>query len=788
MYLFGSMLIICGIVAAALASVSYALVPRGNVAALHYGRLGTRVALGAALAVVALIVYLFLTRHYEIKYVYDYSSADLEFGFRVAAMWAGQPGSFVIWALWGLVAAQFLIRRTRHNEPYVLSIFMLLQASLLVFMLIRNPFIPYTDPATGAATVPPDGKGLNELLHNPWMIIHPPILFSGYALLAVPFAFALGGLWRRDYDGWARAALPWTLAGWSALGLALLLGGYWAYETLGWGGYWGWDPVENSALVPWLTATALIHAMLAQRTHGGLRRGTFALAILTYTLVFYATFLTRSGVLSSFSVHSFVEEGLKQVMTTALGVIALGGGAFLVWRWRDIPTRPLSERLLSRDSFFVLLILLLLVIATVIGVGTSMPVISAIPGVGHALQAFFGSAYPLDLGNAIDPNAPAFTDGRFGLTGQFYSGTVPLFGLFLLTLLTVGPLLGWRGTNVRHLLRTLRWPAVAAVAVTCGALLLGARDALSLGYLSLGAFAAATNLVMIRRTLKSGWLRIGGYMAHMGLAVLLAGVVGSVAYATPDQKIVVPEGETITAYGYGFTFNGQRTTPEGKDLLDFTVARDGEAFHATPLLYFNPRMGATMATPSIKSELLRDLYISPAEYQPPTDHNAASFVKDDQHAIGPYNITFLGFEANQAHQGSAEVGAKLKVVYQGQETLLTPKVKLTANESDPAKAFQDLPATLPGGQTIALENFDPVQRAAIIRVNGLNLPIDPAKAVVTISTKPGIILVWLGVLIGVTGGLIAMLRRTLEGRGQLGGQRVRLPRGLGGLARFVGSE
>ena len=156
---------------------------------------------------------------------------------------------------------------------------------------------------------PPDGKGLNELLHNPWMVIHPPILFVGYALLAVPFAFALAGLWRRDYDGWARQALPWTLAGWSFLGLALLLGGYWAYETLGWGGYWGWDPVENSALVPWLTATALLHALLVQRTSGGFRRASFALAILTYLLVFYATFLTRTGVLSSFSVHSFVEEG-----------------------------------------------------------------------------------------------------------------------------------------------------------------------------------------------------------------------------------------------------------------------------------------------------------------------------------------------------------------------------------------------------------------------------------------------------------------------------------------------
>lgn len=242
MYLLGTILIICGIAAAAVASTSYALVTRGNVAALAYGRIGTRATFGMVLAIVALIVYAFLARRYDIQYVYDYSSADLEFGFRMAAMWAGQPGSFVVWALWGLLAAQLLIRRTRHNEPYVLSVLMLLQAALLVFMLVRNPFVPYTDPSTGAAAAPADGKGLNELLHNPWMIIHPPILFVGYALMAVPFAFAIAGLWRRDYDGWARAALPWALAAWAFLGLALLLGGYWAYETLNWGGYWGLPP------------------------------------------------------------------------------------------------------------------------------------------------------------------------------------------------------------------------------------------------------------------------------------------------------------------------------------------------------------------------------------------------------------------------------------------------------------------------------------------------------------------------------------------------------------------
>ncbi len=189
-------------------------------------------------------------------------------------------------------------------------------------------------------------------------------------------------------------------------------------------------------------------------------------------------------------------------------------------------------------------------------------------------------------------------------------------------------------------------------------------------------------------------------------------------------------------------------------------------------------MGATVATPSIKGDLLQDLYISPAEYMPQTDMNAADFVTNDQREIGPYTITFLGFDASQAHEGEAEVGARLKVLYEGQETLLTPKVKLTANVSDPAQAFQDLPATLPGGHTISLVNFEPVQRKAFVRVEGLNLPVDPAKAVVTVSIKPGIKLVWLGVIIGVLGGLIAMLRRALDGR--LPGQRrARLPRGLG---------
>ena len=770
MYLLGTLIILVGIAAALLAASSYALVTRGNVAALSYGRVGTRVALGTVLAVIALLAYVFVTERYDIDYVYNYSSRELEFAFRVAALWAGQPGSFVIWALWGLVAAQLLVRRSHQNEPYVMSILMFIQAGLLLFMLIRNPFVPYME--NGVAVFPADGKGLNPTLHNPWMIIHPPILFVGYALMAVPFAWAIAGLWRRDYDGWIKGALPWALAAWSFLGLALLLGGYWAYETLGWGGYWGWDPVENSALVPWLTCTALIHGMLVQRSGGGLRRTNFFMAILTYSLVFYASFLTRTGVLSSFSVHSFVAEGLKTIMTVALAIVALGGLAFLLARWRDIPTKPLSEKLLSRESFIVLSTLCLGVIATVILVGTSMPIISGVPVIGQSLQQLLGSLFKLDDGTVYGgANATPFQDGRFGLVGSFYTTTVPPLGLILTVLLIIGPLLGWRDSNVRTMVKALRLPGIVAVLAVCGAIGLVAWSGrelqpISLAYVGLVVFAAGTNIVLIMRTLRSGFLRIGGYLAHVGFAVLLVGVVGSAAYGTKDQTIVMPTGQKVSALGYDYMFNGWTQTDDGKGKMNITVEQGGKTvFTAEPQLYHNDKMGATMATPSIRSEFFRDLYISPVEWQPARDQNKAILAPNESQSIGPYKLTFIGFDANQAHADTdARVGGKLQVEYKGTVSDVTPSITLVPGETDPAKAIKPLPVTLPGDKQLFLENFDPIGRKAIFRIDGLNLPVDPQTGVVTVSIKPGIFLVWSGVIIGVLGGVLAIIRRTLEGR------------------------
>ncbi|GAB4119080.1 MAG: cytochrome c biogenesis protein CcsA [Roseiflexaceae bacterium] len=785
MYLLGTMLIVAAIAAGAMATISYGLVPRGNIAALNYGRFATRATLVLVLLVVLLLNYLFVAQRYDIDYVYNYSSIELEPHFRVAAVWAGQPGSFVIWVLWGVIAAQFLINRTRNNEPYVVGVFMLIQTALLVCMLIRNPFVPHLD-ASGMPFTPTDGKGLNPTLHNMWMLIHPPILFVGFALMAAPFAFAIAGLLRRDYDGWVNSAIPWTLAAWAFLGLALLLGGYWAYETLGWGGYWGWDPVENSSLVPWLTATALLHSLLVQRSGGGLRRTNFALAIATYVLVFYSTFLTRSGVLSNFSVHSFVEEGLKGVMIGYLASITAIGFGVLAWRWRDIPGRPLSEKLLSRDSFFVLGVIALLVIAGVVALGTSMPVISAIPGVGTSLQQTLGNYFTLDDGTTYNssPEAQPFADGRFGLVGSFYSTTVPPLGLIVVTLMIVGPLLGWRDTNARNLLRTLRIPAAIAVVASCFGLVIGARDPLPIAYVGLCAFALGTNIMMIIRTIRGGFLRIGGYMAHVGLMLFMVGAVASTLYATPEERILIPEGgEVVSVYGYDFTFNGWNMQPDGRGVLDLTVSHEGQTWQALPQLYFNNRMGATMATPAIRSELLRDIYISPAEYQPPLDRNVTDLVVGDTKELGPYTFTFLGFEVPEAHDaGSADVGARVLVSYNGGEAKeIVPTITLLADATNPEEAIKDNPVALDGGHSASLAAFDPVERRVIIRVNNLGLPIDPAKAVVTVSVKPGVVLVWTGVIVGVLGGVIAIARRSLEGRSLPSGHSMPLPRTIFGI-------
>ncbi|HEY9422599.1 MAG TPA: cytochrome c biogenesis protein CcsA, partial [Thermoanaerobaculia bacterium] len=339
LYLPGALTIWCALLFSFASLYGYARVHAGDAGSLLFARRAYGFfAFSIVLASVVLGL-LLMMRDFRIEYVYQYSGLDLPAHYQFAAFWAGQKGSFLIWLFWGAVIGLLVRRTAGRQEPMVMGVYTLTLMSLLLILVRENPFVML-------AQTPIDGAGLNPLLQDDWMVIHPPIMFIGYASAAIPFAFAMASLLRRDYDGWAARAFPWALSGFLVLGTAILMGGYWAYKTLGWGGYWGWDPVENASLIPWIFGTVLIHGLYLERTQGRYRRANYLFSLLTYVSVLYGTFLTRSGVLADFSVHSFVDLGIAGPLTLILGFFLLFGLYLLVTRWREIPTAP------NEDPFF----------------------------------------------------------------------------------------------------------------------------------------------------------------------------------------------------------------------------------------------------------------------------------------------------------------------------------------------------------------------------------------------------------------------------------------------------
>jgi cytochrome c-type biogenesis protein CcmF len=406
-----------------------------------------------------------------------------------------------------------------------------------------------------------------------------------------------------------------------------------------------------------------------------------------------------------------------------------------------------------------------------------------------------GAVFQLDDGTLMNPQAQPFEDGRFSLAPSFYQQTTPPLGAVIIVLMTIGPLLGWRDSNMRHLLRTLRWPALAAVAAAIVAMLINVRDLLALFYVAGATFAAGTNLVMLARTLRGGWMRIGGYLAHTGFAVLMVGMVGSSAYATPETRLTLAPGESAKLFGYEFIFNGYKLDDEQRGVLDFTVSDGRSTFSARPYLYENERMGATMTIPTIHSFGYQDLYISPAGYDPERDEVRPVLGQEESTTMGPYTLTFLGFnidrEAMMSGSGEMRVGAKVRVVYEGETSELEPYVQVV---NDPATGEQKLdyvPVDLPGGNELTVVSLDPNTRRVMLQGSGpalQNLPVVPAKGVIAVSVKPLVVLVWIGVSVMVVGGLIALLRRSLEGRAALAGVRPQLPKGIPVLGPRLGSR
>lgn len=490
----------------------------------------------------AALVYLLMARDYRVEYVAGHVNNTLNGFYRFSAFWGGQEGSLLLWLLL-LCAYSFVVLRQNRDRnlelmPYVTATLM---ATALFFLVILN-FV--TPPFDTLATPPADGRGLNPLLQDWGMVIHPPNLYLGYVGFAVPFAFCIGALASGKLDAdWITSTRRWTLFAWFFNGTGILLGGAWAYKELGWGGYWAWDPVENASLMPWLTGTAFLHSVMIQEKRGMLKVWNVSLIIITYALTIFGTFLTRSGIISS--VHAFANSSFGWAFLVYLLAALLVSFGLMIRRLPQLRSEHEMESFFSREASFLLNNVVLVGMTFAVFWGTIFPVVSeAVKGVKVTVgPPFFNQV-----------NAP--------------------IGLLLLLLCGAGPLFAWRKTSRKQMNRSFVYPSAAAAGALIVLVLFGVRHVYAALAFALCAFVAATILLEYCRGVSSrarhhgegvvrgAWeltmrnkRRFGGYIVHLGMAILLVGVAASSAY----QEV----GEVRLRLGESFALDGVRMRYEG---------------------------------------------------------------------------------------------------------------------------------------------------------------------------------------------------------------------------------
>jgi len=736
LYLPGALTLWCALFFALAALWGYVELARGDESARPFARRAYGFfALSILLSAVVLGL-LLARRDFRVDYVFQYSGLDLPFHYQLAAFWAGQKGSFLIWLLWGSLLGVPLMLTIRRQEAPVMGLYTLTQLGVLLILVRESPF-------KMLAQTPADGQGLNPLLQDDWMVIHPPIMFVGYALSAVPFAIAMAALLERDTKDWAARAFPWALAGFMVLGTAILMGGYWAYKTLGWGGYWGWDPVENASLIPWLFGTALVHGLYLERTRGRYRRANLVLAALGFLAVLYGTFLTRSGVLADFSVHSFVDLGISGWLIALMGFFVVLSIWLLATRLGGVATEPNADPLLSRGIFLVLATTTLLTAALVVTAGTSAPLLTR------------------------------FMENPGQVGPEFYNRVNFPLALAAAFLLGLVPFLTWRGeTSPKALVRQLVPGLIAGFLAACVAAGFGVHEPFHLGMVALAGLAIASNLQKtIAKARAGGLASAGGYLAHVGVGVILVGFLASSAY-DESVKVTLVQGEPTQVGSMTLTFEQflERSGSE-KERAQVRVDRgNGKSYLAYPKIFVNDRTRQLMVHPDVKSFALADLYLSPLEFDPGRPAGAfteLALAKGERQQLGDLDVRFLGFDlgganpmAQMASGGPVTITALLEITRGGVTTAVKPVYRF---QSGGQAEFP--PAALPGGGRIAIGGIDAtggnVQLLVATAAGGGGTP---AHLSLDVTKKPLIQLVWGGFYVILAGAALAFVARVRQAR------------------------
>jgi cytochrome c-type biogenesis protein CcmF len=547
------------------------------------------------------LVALFLTRDFSVRYVAEYSDLALSTPYTVAAFWAGQDGSLLLWA-WLLAGlAVHTARRHRWRDPELLPVVVLTLAAVL---LVITALVAFTsNPFERLGFVPDDGAGLNAMLQNWGQLYHPPATFAGYVGFTVPFAFAVAALvtGRLD-DRWIRTVRVWMVVSWLLLTFGILLGARWAYTELGWGGYWAWDPVENASLLPWLTATAYLHSAVVQERRGKLKVWNVSLVIATFVLTIFATFLVRSGVASS--VHAFAESSAGMYLLGVVVAVVVASALLVVWRLPMLRGHRDPIAPVSREAAFVLTNLLL---------------------VGFTLVVFWGTLYPVIMsvvrGTDVTVGAPFFD-----------RMSVP-FGLLLLAVLAVCPVVAWRRASARGLGRRVAVPfGVGLVVGAVAAVLDGGSNVVTVLVVSLSAFALVTiasafwQALRVHRSERATGVAVGhlfarnprrwgGAVVHLGIVLLIVGVALDATYRS-DERITLTVDETGTVGGYALTFAS----------LDSEMSANRAALSAT-LAVAREGSGRPLGTIVTERSLLAN------QDQPRTSVGVRSLLREDVYVI-----------------------------------------------------------------------------------------------------------------------------------------------------------
>lgn len=581
-----------------------------------------------------------MTEQYQISYVWAVTDPATPDFFRITALWGSQDGSLLFWNLLmsGFVTAALVLnwRSQRRLMPYVIAYSLAIQAFFLFLSLFfENPFTRYwigpaqtviesaLQPAgtiaAPAQSLAASANGLNPLLRHFGMIIHPPMLYLGFTGFTIPFAFAMAALASGDLStNWIKATRRWTLVAWLFLGLGLILGGRWAYDVLGWGGYWGWDPVENAAFLPWLIGTAFLHSVMIQEKRGMLKLWNMWLVLFTFSAVIFGTFATRSGLIDS--VHSFAESEIGIPMFVFWAGITLISVGLMLWRWNrgELRDDHAFQGLLSREALFVL---------------------NNVIFVALFLAIFWGS-----FGAPIAAELFANTDITIS-TEYFNQVTPPLF-LAMFILMGVAPLSAWSFTSVARLGRALRLPLVLTIVSLVLIFIGGVRSFGALfgyGAVLLAGWVALVEIgrgVLARhRGLRESWLRAGialfgrnrrrygGYLVHLGITVIGIGVIGSTLFQQETQRTLA-RGETLDFAGYTLRYdqlvNGQAEDGRELTIAEVSVLRDGQTVaQLRPRQDLYPEMPMTIAGAFSPTPGTDDYYILLAQWQP--DGSRATF-------------------------------------------------------------------------------------------------------------------------------------------------------------------